>query len=45
MVVNEDDASLTPRDALRFIASKLAPTGNPFQPADRIAYEKPGAHH
>ena len=27
MVVNDDAANLTPRGALRFIASKLAPTG------------------
>ena len=27
MVVNDDAGNLTPRGALRFIASKLAPTG------------------
>ncbi|VVM42712.1 hypothetical protein PS673_00338 [Pseudomonas fluorescens] len=27
MVVNDDAGSLTPRGALKFIATKLAPTG------------------
>ena len=28
MVVNDDAENLTPRGALRFFASRLAPTGN-----------------
>ncbi|RZO08592.1 hypothetical protein EKG40_11750 [Pseudomonas moorei] len=28
MVVNDDAENLTPRSALRFFASRLAPTGN-----------------
>jgi hypothetical protein len=32
MIVNDDAGSLTPRDALGFIASRLAPTGIGYNP-------------
>jgi hypothetical protein len=31
MIVNDNAANLTPNGALRFFASKLAPTGNRLQ--------------
>ncbi|AWY38423.1 hypothetical protein DKY63_00285 [Pseudomonas putida] len=36
MDVNDNAGSLTPRCALRFIASRLAPTGVAFAGSDRI---------